>query len=320
MFSRQYEEYPVYLFTGFLESGKTSFLNETLSDPKFFNKKNDRTLVLLFEEGEVEVDPSSFASSDVFLEIIDDQARMNPDKLEALRRKHKATRIVIEYNGMWLLSDLFAALPQSWLIYQVMMFADANTAQIFNANMRNLMVDKLGTTELVVFNRCDETTDRDALHKLVRGVSRRCDIIYENTDGSYAYDDTEDPLPFDVNAPMIEIADRDYALWYRDLADSMPSYNGKKVSFIGQATLNDRLKKGEFVIGRQIMTCCADDITYSGLLCENGGENIVKGEWYRINAVIEVKNCPLYGKTGPVLTSVMAEKCEPPSEIVTTFY
>lgn len=319
MFGRQYEEYPVYLFTGFLESGKTSFLNETLSDPKFF-KNGDRTLVLLFEEGEIEPDPSTFASPDVFLEIIDDEAKMNPDKLEALRRKHKATRVVIEYNGMWLLSDLFASLPQSWLVYQVMMFADANTALIFNANMRNLMVDKLSMTELVVFNRCDEATDRDALHKLVRGVSRRCDIIYENTDGSYAYDDTEDPLPFDINADPIVIEDRDYALWYRDMADNMPSYHGKAVTFIGQSTKNDRLKKDEFVIGRQIMTCCADDITYSGLLCENGGNGVEKGEWYRVNAVIEVKNCPLYGKTGPVLTKVKAEKCSPPDEVVTTFY
>ena len=53
MFDRQ--EYPVYLFTGFLESGKTSFINETLSDPKFY-KDGDRTLLLLCEEGEEEYD------------------------------------------------------------------------------------------------------------------------------------------------------------------------------------------------------------------------------------------------------------------------
>ena len=317
MFNR--EEYPVYLFTGFLESGKTSFINETLSDPKFF-KDGDRTLVLLCEEGEIEPDPSVFASPEVYCEIIDDKNRFNPDKLEALRRKHNANRILLEYNGMWLISDLFASVPRSWVIYQIMNFADANTIEIYNANMRNLVVDKLSFCELTVFNRCTPDTDTEALHKLVRGVSRRTDIIYESSDGSFVFDDTEDPLPFDVNADVIEIADRDYALWYRDLADSMESYDTKKVTFIGQATKNPKLKADEFVIGRQIMTCCADDITYSGLLCENGGKNVKKGEWYRINAYISVKNCPLYGKVGPVLVGVKAEPCDPPAEIVTTFY
>ena len=313
------EEYPVYLFTGFLESGKTSFINETLSDPKFF-KDGDRTLVLLCEEGEVELDPSVFASPEVYVEIIDDKSRLNPDKLEALRRKHKANRILLEYNGMWLVSDLFASVPRSWVIYQIMNFADANTIEVYNANMRNLVVDKLSFCELTVFIRCTPETDPAALHKLVRGVSRRTDIIYESSDGSFVFDDVEDPLPFDVNADLIEIADRDYALWYRDLADSMENYDTKKVTFIGQATKNDKLKPDEFVIGRQIMTCCADDITYSGLLCENGGKNIEKGQWYRINAYISVKNCPLYGKVGPVLVGVKAEKCDAPEEIVTTFY
>lgn len=313
------EEYPVYLFTGFLESGKTTFINETLSDPKFF-KPSDRTLLLLCEEGEIGPDPSVFASPEVYVEIIDDKARLNPDKLEALRRKYNATRILIEYNGMWLVSDLFASLPKNWLVYQIMNFADSGTINIYNANMRNLVVDKLSFCELTVFNRCSASTDTDALHKLVRGISRRTDIIYENTDGSFSYDDTEDPLPFDIGAELIRIEDRDYALWYRDMADNMPAYDGKSVTFIGQATKNGRLKNDEFVIGRQIMTCCADDITYGGLLCENGGKGVEKGEWYRINAVISVKNCPLYGKTGPVLTCVKSEKCEAPSEIVTTFY
>ena len=312
-------EIPVYLFTGFLEAGKTRFLQETLADANFFKGK-DRTLVLLFEEGEEELDPLGFASPDVFVEILDDKAKLNPDKLEALRRKHKATRVIAEYNGMWLLSDLFGALPQGWMIYQEMMFADANTVEVFNANMRNLVVDKLSTCELVVFNRCDENTDREALHKLVRGVSRRTDIIYENTDGTFAYDDVEDPLPFDATADEIVIEDRDFALWYRDLADSMPTYDGKTVTFVGLINKNDRLPKDGFVIGRQIMTCCVDDITYSGLLCENGGAKVNHGDWARLTAKIAIKPCKLYGKTGPVLTLLSVEAAEAPAELVATFY
>ena len=47
-------EMPVYLFTGFLESGKTTFIKETLGDPRFNN--GQRTLILLCEEGETELE------------------------------------------------------------------------------------------------------------------------------------------------------------------------------------------------------------------------------------------------------------------------
>ncbi len=312
-------EIPVYLFTGFLEAGKTKFIQETLADEKFFQGKN-RTLVLLFEEGEEELEPAAFASPDVFVEVLDDKAKLNPDKLDALRRKHNATRVIIEYNGMWLLSDLFNALPQGWMVYQEMMFADASTIEVFNANMRNLVVDKLNGCELVVFNRCTPYTDTMALHKLVRGVSRRTDIIYEHTDGSYAYDDFEDPLPFDVNAEEIVIEDTDYALWYRDLADSMENYDGKTVTFLGSVEKNDKLAGKGFVIGRQIMTCCADDIAYGGLLCEDGGELVKQGDWVRLTAKITVKNCKLYGRKGPVLSLLSVTPAEAPEELVVTFY
>ena len=47
---------PVYLFTGFLESGKTKFIQETLEDKRFH--KNEKTLVLVCEEGVEEFEPS----------------------------------------------------------------------------------------------------------------------------------------------------------------------------------------------------------------------------------------------------------------------
>lgn len=313
-------ETPVYLFTGFLCAGKTKFIEETLSDPNFFQSK-DRTLVILFEEGEYELSPISFASQEVYIEVLSEKSKLNPDKLSALQRKHKATRVMIEFNGMWSLTELFSALPEGWVIYQSIMFADASTFEVYNANMRNLTVDKLSGCELVVFNRCDSSTDKEALHKAVRAVNTQCDIIYENSDGSFEYDQIEDPLPFDVDAPIIEIKDKDFAIWYRDLSENMQTYDGKTVVFLGMVAKNDRIPADSFVIGRQIMTCCVDDITYSGLLCEGKNNNkILKGEWIRLTAKIQIKDCKLYGKKGPVLETVSYEKAQPPEQPVAMFY
>lgn len=311
-------EIPVYLFTGFLEAGKTRFLQETLSDPTFFDRGPERTLVLLCEEGEEELDPEGFASPDVFVQVIDSPRRINPDKLSALRDKYHATRLVVEYNGMWLIPDLVNALPPEWFVCQQIFFADSTTIDVYNANMRNLVVDKLNGCDLVVFNRCDEDTDYDALHKLVRGISRRPNIVYERTDGSAAYDDIEDPLPFDVNAPVIEVGDGDYALFYRDLSENMDNYDGKTVRFLGQ--INGKEIKGGFVIGRPIMTCCEADITFSGLLCRAAGDPPPKGAWIRLTARVQIKKVKLYGRKGPVLEEISRETGIEPDQPVATFY
>ncbi|MBQ9534840.1 MAG: hypothetical protein IJU78_03225 [Clostridia bacterium] len=311
---------PVYLFTGFLEAGKTRFIQETLGDPEFFQPAGRRTLVLLCEEGEEELDPAAFASEDVFLEVIENERQINPDKLEALRRKHRANLVVIEYNGMWLLPQLYQAMPEEWLIYQEIMFADAGTIEVFNANMRNLVVDKLTNSELVVFNRCNEDTDKAALHKLVRSVSRRSNILYEEVSGEYVYDDIEDPLPFDVNAPVINIEDRDYALFFRDLSDNMAQYDGKTVTFLGSVVKNARVPKDGFIIGRPIMVCCAEDIAFRGLFCESGADAVRDGEWVRLTAKISLKHSRLYGGKGPVLKAISSEHGREPDDPVATFY
>ena len=53
---------PVYVFTGFLESGKTKFIQEILADPNF--TENEVTALLLCEEGIEEYDEKYASRSD----------------------------------------------------------------------------------------------------------------------------------------------------------------------------------------------------------------------------------------------------------------
>ena len=186
------QEMPVYLFTGFLESGKTSFIKETLADKRFHS--GQRTLLLLCEEGETEYDTDEPYMQSVFIETIEEEDELNAEMLQLLAKKHRAARVLIEYNGMWQLKSLYDNLPASWIVYQEFMFADAATFLAYNANMRGLVVDKLTGCELVVFNRFTRDMDKMAFHKIVRGVSRRPDIAYEYVSGDVEYDEIEDPL------------------------------------------------------------------------------------------------------------------------------
>ena len=97
-------EIPVYLFVGFLESGKTKFIQETFEDPNF--DSGDKTLLLVCEEGEEEYNQKKFAFPGVTLYNLEDKAELNPQNLAKLAKEADAGRVVIEYNGMWLLQDL----------------------------------------------------------------------------------------------------------------------------------------------------------------------------------------------------------------------
>ncbi len=312
-------EIPVYLFTGFLDAGKTTFIQSTLEDERF--NKGERTLLLLCEEGECEYAPSRFSGKNVFIETLEDKAGLTADHLTALQKKHRAQRVMIEYNGMWLLTELFASLPKNWVIYQEMLFADATTFAAYNANMRNLVVDKLGTPELVVFNRMPKQQDKMPLHKIVRAVSRRVDIAYDHGGDDVEYDDIEDPLPFDVHAPVIAVADKDYAVWYRDLSDNLNGYDGKTVRFKGQVVRDRSIPKDCFIVGRPLMTCCAEDIRFAGLVCrwpETAG--LKNRDWVTVQASIAVQEHECYGRVGPVLTAVSVEPAQAPANEVATFY
>ena len=312
------KEIPVYLFTGFLDAGKTRFIQETLSDPRF--NKGEKTLLLLCEEGEEEYDPATLGKN-IFVEPIGEPEDVNPENFAALLKAHKAERVLVEYNGMWNLDDLFRALPDGWMVYQEFMFADAGSFVSYNQNMRQLVYDKLKSCELVVFNRYHDGIDKMALHQIVRAVSRRCDIAYEYTDGSVSYDEIEDPLPFDVDAPVIDIADRDYALWYRDIGEDMAKYEGKTVHFKGLVAKSPVLQSDCFIIGRPLMSCCEADIQYVGLVCRwPEAKTLQKSDWIELTASIEIKWHKGYGKKGPVLTALNITPCAELANPVATFY
>ena len=103
-------EVPVYLFTGFLEAGKTSFIKETMQDPNF-NDGKKQYLIITCEEGEVEFEAGDFADN-VHFASFDDPQLITPDRLNAMVKRAKADIVVVEYNGMWTIDRFYNALPR----------------------------------------------------------------------------------------------------------------------------------------------------------------------------------------------------------------
>ena len=303
------QQIPVDVFTGFLDSGKTKFIQETLEDPRF--NAGERTLLLIFEEGEEEYDISTYPHQNVYLEVLD-QKTVSTRELQNLARKYRAQRVVAELNGMQQVGDLYVRLPDNWTVAQEIMFADSTTFLAYNANMRNLVMDKLMGAQMVVFNRMEKGSDIMPFHKIARAASRRIDILYDYTDGSTEFDDVEDPLPFDVNASVIEVGDEDYALWYRDVTEEPEKYEGKTVRFKAQVANLRNAREAMFAPGRFVMTCCIEDIQFCGVPCKYENASALEPRsWVMVTAKISAEKHPLYkGELGPVLTAIQVEPAQ----------
>ncbi len=312
---------PVYLFTGFLDAGKSTFIQSTLEDKRF--NSGEKTLLIRCEEGEIEYDFTSFSSQNVYLRSYEEEEDFTEESLAAALKETGAARVIIEYNGMWQMQTLYDMIPEDWVVAQEICFAESSTFSVYNANMRNLVFDKLQTCDVIVFNRCSDTeTNTEALHKIVRQVNRRCNIFYEYPDGRSVMDETVDPLPFDINADVVKIEDRDYAYFFSDLMENLSNYEGKTVSFTALYPATSKvMPAGVFVAGRMLMNCCAADTQFAGMACRCKKEQMpAKGSWFTLTGKVRLQRNRLFSGKVPVLDVVSVEKAREPENPVATFY
>lgn len=312
-------EIPVYLFTGFLEAGKTTFIQKTLEDDRF--NQGESTLLLVCEEGEEDYEPANFPGRRVFVEKIEEIEALVPATLDRFCKKHACERVIVEYNGMWTLDAFYQAMPKDWMVYQEFMFADGRSFLSYYDNLRELMLDKLQSCEMLVLNRAGDELDRMEVHKRVRAANRRCDIAYEGEDGTVQYDEIPDELPFDVNAPVIDVAQEHFAAWYRDISENMEQYDGKTVHLEGYVILREDLPEQTFIFGRQVMTCCADDLTFAGVLSVwKQKASLRHREWVELTAKIALRQNKIYGRRGPVFQVLSIKPAAEPKQSIATFY
>ncbi len=309
---------PVYVFTGFLDAGKTTFIQDTMCDDRF--NAGERTLLLIFEEGEAEYDISAYQHQNVYLEVVEDQQAITTQELAALVKKHRAERVVIETNGMQFVGELYAKMPEEWEVWQEVMFADATSILAYNQNMRQLVVDKLSGCEMVVFNRVPPEMDIMPLHKLARACNRKVQIVYEKTDETTEFDEIEDPLPFDINAPVVEIGDDDYGLFYQDLKAEPKKYDGKTIRFKAQVANLKKDRNGMFAPGRFVMTCCVQDIQFMGIPCKWAGSGSLEPRsWVMVEGKLAMRFHAVYKGVGPVLEATSVEPAEKAASDYCTF-
>lgn len=309
---------PVYIFCGFLESGKTTLIHETLNDEGF--NEGEKTLLLVFEDGIEDYKPSFLQKTNTVAEYFDDISELNEDILKELDRIHEPERVMIEYNGTWNIDDfLDIKLPLDWIVVQILSTIDASTFTNYINNMRTFMFNVINPADVIVFNRCTLETRKTYLRTNVKSINKGAQIIYELEDGTISPMSDEE-LPFDLQAPIIEISDDDYGLWYMDALDNPRKYDQKVVQIQGKVMVRAEDPEDIYVIGRNAMVCCAEDIQIIGYMVKSeNAMQMVNGDWLCLTAKMHVVYDEEYHGEVPMLEEISYKRIPPLTEELVYF-
>ncbi len=309
-------EIPVYMIVGFLDAGKTDFINGILEEGF---AQGERTVLISCEEGEIEYNEKALEGVNVVQ--VEEYEQLTAKFLRELEKKYKPTQILMEYNGMWGMEELCTyRFPGNWTLYQIMCIVDATTFELYTKNMGKLMLEKLRNADMIAFNRCTDELKVSLRKRNLRMLNRRADIFLEDTAGN-AEDYRDGTVSaFDLSQELIDITDEDYGIFFTEVMDDLPMYEGKKVRFRGIVSQDERFGQ-YYVAGRHVMVCCADDIAFFGLPCKGLGKDTLKTrDWAILTGTIRSFQWELYGdEPGPLLEVESVVPCEKPEQELVQF-
>lgn len=306
-------EIPIYLFTGFIESGKTTVIKDTLMQPDFV--EGAKTLLILCEEGEEEYDYDYFKENQIDLVIIEEQEKITETWLQSLDIQHEPDQIVIEYNGTWDIDKILEVrMPKGWAMAEIISTVDASAFEMQLKNMRTMIMEQIFDSDLIIFNRCNENTPKANFRRIIKAINRKAQIIYELESGEID-NSMKDILPFDTEKNQILIEDDDYGIWYLDAFDYPEKYINKELMFKAIVYRGENIGAKSFIPGRFVMTCCEDDVSFFGYLCKIDQEmNVKHRDWVQVTVEFKFEYVKEYKKEGPVLYLKHIEPAEKPME------
>lgn len=277
----------IYLFTGFLDSGKSTFINDTITTTDFC--ENEKSLLIVSEEGEVEYNQEQIESFNCDIVYVSDEEQWTYAYFESLKEKYNPTQILIEVNGMFNINRILAcSLPEDWEIVQVLTTINAQTFGLYIQNMRSLVFQHVVHTDLLIFNRINDSIKKSFLRNNIKAINSTCQIIYEKEDGTVNTME-DDELPFDISSDELHILDHDFGIFCMDALDHPDKYEGKTITMKGKFIGRDKQLEDGFVIGRLALVCCEEDTSLIGMVCEHpAAKQLIPDEWIEVKGKIQL--------------------------------
>ena len=306
-------ETSIFLFTGFLESGKTTFIADTVCNTNFCD--GEESVIVMCEEGEVEYSTSQLEDHNTHVVLVDEFEELNMDFWNKLREDYHPTQVLVEYNGMWNTDD-FINLPKpaGWECVQILTTIDATKFKYFvnNTNMRSLLYQHCYRSDVIIINRMEEGAKKSPFRNNIRAMNPQCQIIYELKDGTVDNNMNEE-LPYDYKPHDLVVEDHDFGVFCYDMMEHPERYDKKHIRIKGKFIGKDSVQKDGFILGRYAMVCCEQDTSLIGLICisKEYREKLIPDEWIIVEGDTHLVYDEEYGQNICVLDVTKLEGTKP---------
>ena len=178
------------IITGFLDSGKTTFINEALENGEL---SGDIIVILQCESGENEIDTELFKDKKVYIKKLDTNKIIDAEYINSILDKYYPDRIIIEYNGMSKLEDLFNTFEDSNVkkkceINKVVNTIDASTFEVFMNNLGTILIEQISGSDLIILNKAADFSEQklNNIEKTLKALNKSAKIVravfYEDLD------------------------------------------------------------------------------------------------------------------------------------------
>ena len=253
---------PVYVFSGFLDSGKTQAIKGTLYNPRF--NEGEATLILCFEQGDVIYDEKFLKITNTQVLYLDSIKDLTLEKQKEIDKNYRFERLFLELNGMEDDNILYnTGFIGNWELAQTLTTIDASKFTMYLQNMRQFLYNHVVNAEVVILNRSDNI-DKRYLRNNLKSINQYLELIFEDKDGNVS-NKIEDEL-FDTSKDL-EISDIDYGLWFMDAIDNPSKYDKVNITIKAKYAGEIQDYRNVLIMGRKAMVCCANDITDIALPC-----------------------------------------------------
>ena len=288
---------PVYVFSGFLDAGKTTAIKESLLDPNF--NDGETTLIIAFEQGDVEYDDDFLYDSNSVIEYLDNVTELTVEKAREFDNYYDPDRVIIELNGMQDDNLLFAdEMYENWLIVDYLTFFDGTQLKFQMMNWKQFVYNHVINAAVCYINRSD---DQDLMYfrNNLKAINRTLTVVFLDNENNVT--NKIEQMLFDTSKDLV-IKDDDYGLWYIDAAENAERYDGCKITLKLKHLETVKEYDNVCIMGREAMVCCSNDMQKIGLTCVNvDPKQIRKGQYYYLTGKLQAledatgyKTCVLY--------------------------
>lgn len=301
----------IYLFTGFLESGKTSFIADTVLNTNFC--ENERTVLIVTEEGEVAYDEAKMKAAATDLVYVEDFQEFTLEFWQKIKANYHPTQILVEYNGMWDVNQFIdQPFPPFWDVVQVLTTINSALFQLYVNNMRSLLYGHCARSDLIIFNRYDQKTMTKApFRNNVKAMNPGAQIVYENMDGTIN-NYIDETLPYDYHAPSLDIPDHDFGIFCYDAMENASRYADKHIRLKGKFIGLDKVIPNGFILGRYAMVCCEQDTSLIGIIVKSPmARKFIPNEWLIVEGDTHLEYDEEMGANIVVLDATRITGCPP---------